>query len=432
MKNVKTILASVIVVLTFMAFQIEVKATSIADEFNDSFVNAIIEKYGITREEFTVDWAHEQEELILTNSGITSVDKNGVPAGQHVLAQYFTNLKKLDLSGNSLGGIPNLPNTLTELKLANNKITALPNFTTVLEVLDISNNDISLLPNFSTTLKKLNASNNKLTDLPALPGNLVELNVSNNNLPGLPALPASLTKLDVSDNKLPGLPEMPGNLIELNVSGNKLPGLPPLPNSLIKLDISDNEIPALLPLPGNLVELNVANNNLTKIPRLPETLKKLNIKGNENLTTIVGDLPAGLDIETDKELDYAKVDEAFDIIIKKLGIEFNTYEELVEKLKVKYTETSVQEVLNTIAEIDNVGNVFTNQSLLDELANTLIEKVNALVLIPEEPKNEEVIPEDPKNEEVNPDTGDTIVTSTVLGIISILGLGISLKTRKSN
>lgn len=422
MKNVKTVLTSIIVALTFMTFQVEVKATSIADEFNDSFVNAIIEKYGITREEFTAEWASNQTELILTNKEITSIDKNGVPAGQHVLAQYFPNLEKLDLSGNSLGGIPNLPNKLKELKLANNKITALPNFTTVLEVLDVSNNEISLFPDFPTTLKELNASNNKLTDLPALPGNLAELNVSNNNLPGLPALPGGLTKLDVSDNNLPGLPEMPGNLIELNVSGNKLPGLPPLPSSLIKLDISDNEIPALLPLPEKLVELNVANNKLTKIPRLPETLKKLNVKGNENLTTIIGDLPAGLDIETDKELDYAKVFDAFELIIEKLGIEVNDYEELVEKLKAKYTEASVQEVLNTIAEIDKVEDIFTNQTILDELASSLIEKINALELIPEEPKNEEV----------NPGTGDTIIGSAVLGVISILGLGISLKTRKSN
>lgn len=406
MKNVKIILTSIIVALTFMTFQVEVKATSIADEFNDSFVNAIIEKYKITREEFTADWTSNQKELILPNKEITSVDKNGVPAGQHVLAQYFPNLEKLDLSGNSLGGIPNLPNTLTELKLANNKITALPNFTTVLEVLDVSNNEISALPNFPETLK--------------------DLNVSENKLQALPALPANLDKLNVSDNELPGLPDMPGNLTELNVSGNKLPGLPPLPSTLIKLDISDNEIPALLPLPGKLVELNVANNNLTKIPRLPETLKKLNVKGNENLTTIAGDLPADLEIEADKELDYTKVAEAFELIIEKLGIEVNSYEELVEKLKVKYTEASVQEVLNTMAEIDNVEDIFTNQSILDELASTLIEKINALVIIPE------VIPEDPKNEEVNPGTGDTIVTTTVLGMISILGLGISLKTRKSN
>ena len=166
MKKGKLIFTAFVCSLTFLFATNVHAATPIADEFEESFVNAVMEQYDITREEFTDEWAKQQTELVLNGKEIGGIDKGGV--NEHVLAAYFPNLEILDLGNNSLGGLPNFPATLKTINVEDNNITGLPN-----------------LP---ATLETLNVSGNKLVALPDLPANLVSLVASDNELPGLPAL----------------------------------------------------------------------------------------------------------------------------------------------------------------------------------------------------------------------------------------------------
>lgn len=269
----KGLLALFTICVAFLFSLGNVKAdTNIAGDFESSFVKAVTEKYGITEEEFTKEWASSLTELDISNAMVGGIDKGGT--NPYVLTSYFPNLKVLNLSGNNLGGIPNLPAGLTSL--------------------DLSNNNINGLPDLAPTITYLNLSDNELAGLPDLPANLEELYLDNNNLEGLPNLPATLKTLSLSGNALPGLPDLPGELVYLDLSDNELPGLPPLPATLKYLDIADNEIPDLLPLPGNLISLNISNNLFTELPTLPGTLEDLDISGNEIKEISASQLPGTL------------------------------------------------------------------------------------------------------------------------------------------
>ena len=273
MKKGKLIFTAFVCSLTFLFATNVHAATPIADEFEESFVNAVMEQYDITREEFTDEWAKQQTELVLNGKEIGGIDKGGV--NEHVLAAYFPNLEILDLGNNSLGGLPNFPATLKTINVEDNNITGLPN-----------------LP---ATLETLNVSGNKLVALPDLPTTLVSLVASDNELPGLPALPANLEVLNVSNNKLPGLPDLPATLETLNVSNNELPGLPAFPAALKSLDISNNQIPDILPLPEGLKSFDMSNNLFTSLPTLPGGLTTLDITGNEIKEVLLSQLPETLE-----------------------------------------------------------------------------------------------------------------------------------------
>ena len=194
MKNtIRLIGIAMVIMISALLFSNDVQAagTNIADKFEKSFVNAVCEKYSITEEEFTTEWATKQTRLELSNMEIGGIDKGG--NNPNVLAQYFPNLEKLDLSNNELGGLPNFPATLKEI--------------------DCSGNNIDGLPNFPAGLTKLNVNNNKLVALPNLPATLIELNVEDNNLEGLPDLPAGLKVLNVNGNGLEALPALPAGVI---------------------------------------------------------------------------------------------------------------------------------------------------------------------------------------------------------------------------
>ena len=258
--------------LLMIPFAVHAEGTSIADRFETSFVEAIENRYGITADEFTDEWAAAQKSLDLANMNIGGIDKGGVDA--HVLTDYFTNLEELNISGNQLGGLPNLPSTLKVLNVADNQITALPNLTPILTDLDISGNQIRELTTLPETLVYFDASNNPLAALITLPAGLEELYVSNCGLSALITLPESLKVLDASENELPGLPPLPANLETLNVSNNALTALPDLAPTITILDLSNNQLTELPILPENLITLNIKGNKIEQVlaSQLPDSL----------------------------------------------------------------------------------------------------------------------------------------------------------------
>ena len=228
--KLQKILLTVISIFVFtLCLSVETNATTdISAHFDTSFINAVCQYLNIEEDKFTATEMAKIEELHLSGMNITAIsDATG-------LSSYFSSLKVLDISNNSIKNLPNLPTSLVEL----------------------------------------NCSSNNISALTPLPEGLKILNCSNNSLPGLPDLPATLTSLDCSNNKLPGLPDLPA--------------------ALTSFDCSDNELPALPALPAGLLELNISNNVIDELPILPSSLKTLNIEGTKITTVEANKLPATL------------------------------------------------------------------------------------------------------------------------------------------
>ena len=145
-------------------------------------------------------------------------------------------------------------NNASELKLNKLGLTGLPDCLSKLTVtsLELDGNRLESLPELPATLTSLSVRKNNLSDLPALPPNLTFFVGSHNNLRQLPELPATLKLLKVNNNKLTSLPPLPTNLTGLNVMSNRLtrvPDLPPdawSPNERVafQANLRDNHFPA--------------------------------------------------------------------------------------------------------------------------------------------------------------------------------------------
>ncbi|MEV0810900.1 Imm1 family immunity protein [Micromonospora sp. NPDC050200] len=173
----------------------------------------------------------------------------------------------LDLSGRSLGTLPQSLRSLTALTrlvLVGNQLSALPEWLgelTALTELGLGGNKLLVLPESLgnlTALTWLGLSVNRLSVLPDSLGNLT-----------------SLTWLDLADNQLSVLPEWLGNLAaltRLDLTGNQLTVLPEsLGNltALTQLYLTDNQLTALPESLGTvaaLTRLDLADNQLTVLP----------------------------------------------------------------------------------------------------------------------------------------------------------------------
>ncbi|XP_069768159.1 oligodendrocyte-myelin glycoprotein-like [Narcine bancroftii] len=147
--------------------------------------------------------------LNLSHNAIKSLDN---------MLTGFINLRELDISKNLLRNMPRqLPLALWEIYASNNQIKVLQKNDTVfqwnLKKLDVSNNSIEravLINNTLSNLKFLNFSGNKFWTAPTnMPNNLNTLDLSHNNLNNI--LPdtfhqSSLSKLYLNNNRLQVIP----------------------------------------------------------------------------------------------------------------------------------------------------------------------------------------------------------------------------------
>ncbi|CAM2009900.1 reprolysin-like metallopeptidase [Acanthopleuribacter pedis] len=130
--------------------------------------------------------------------------------------EALVNLRRLNLSQNTISSLPTLPSQITELILAENQLTEIDAVTalTQISMLDVTDNQLRALPFFENRpfFYTLLASNNQLESLPDLNGAafpLETLDVSNNQIGDITALPELLFHLNLSNNQLRTIPVIP-------------------------------------------------------------------------------------------------------------------------------------------------------------------------------------------------------------------------------
>ena len=163
---------------------------------------------GLRLDEMDPDWLKLVpwvKELLLNNNEFVTLPEN--------VADYWSNVTKLDLSSNLLKSIPSclleLPH-VKQLNLSNNKLGEIPN-----------------VPAWPICLTTLNLSHNMLTNLPSCEAaNLLKLDLSHNNFVNVPHCVGNFTKLlslSLSHNSdILELPDKMGrlkNLTELKLEG---------------------------------------------------------------------------------------------------------------------------------------------------------------------------------------------------------------------
>ena len=95
-------------------------------------------------------------------------------------------LQTLNLLGNQISRIENLPDGLQTLDLSEKKISRIENLPDGLQTLDLSENKISQLENLPDGLQTLDLSENKISRIENLPDGLQTLNLSENSIQNFP------------------------------------------------------------------------------------------------------------------------------------------------------------------------------------------------------------------------------------------------------
>lgn len=113
--------------------------------------------------------------------------------------------------------------------------------------LDVTGDNLTSLSELPEGIKILSCNFNKLSSLPNLPEGLIKLFCQNNSLTHLPELPKSLKSIGCSNNLLLTLPELPENFGSLECYNNRLTSLPKLPNTLKYLICHYNPLECLIP-----------------------------------------------------------------------------------------------------------------------------------------------------------------------------------------
>ncbi len=192
----------------------------------------------------------------------------------------LTNLRRLDLGGNSISDLSALSGAISRL--------------TRLERLDLDNNSISDVSPLSglTNLRQLWLFRNSISDLSPLSGltNLERLILFSNNISDISALSGltRLERLDLDNNSISDVSSLSGltNLEWLWLSANNISdvsSLSGLPN-LIRLFLHSNSMSDVSSLSGltSLRTLNLDNNNISNITPLSglTSLTSLLLSGN--------------------------------------------------------------------------------------------------------------------------------------------------------
>jgi len=231
----------------------------------------------------------------------------------------FSNLNKMDLSGNdfeSIEGLGSLElNLLTELYLNSNKIKNIAELSKVkfenLHLLDLSQNEIISFGDLSNTnlesLSILNLSENKISDISTLGNlslnNLTILNLGFNDIQSIDIFSSAKFKnlkiLFLNNNKINDInvfSQIPFEKLEkLNLNSNNIRDISGLKKSKMKmlkeLDLGFNKIEdinAFSSVPfTSLISLNISFNKISKITAFEKiklkSLKKISLYGNDSL-----------------------------------------------------------------------------------------------------------------------------------------------------
>ena len=231
----------------------------------------------------------------------------------------FSNLNKMDLSGNdfeSIEGLGSLElNLLMELYLNSNKIKNIEELSKIkfenLNVLDLSQNEIINFGDLSNTklesLSILNLSENKISDISTLGNlslnNLTILNLGFNDIQSIDIFSSvkfkNLKILFLNNNKINDInvfSQIPFEKLEkLNLNSNNIRDISGLKKSKMKmlkeLDLGFNKIEdinAFSSVPfTSLISLNISFNKISKITAFEKiklkSLKKISLYGNDSL-----------------------------------------------------------------------------------------------------------------------------------------------------
>jgi len=231
----------------------------------------------------------------------------------------FSNLNKMDLSGNdfeSIEGLGSLElNLLIELYLNSNKIKNIAELSKVkfenLHLLDLSQNEIISFGDLSNTnlesLSILNLSENKISDISTLGNlslnNLTVLNLGFNDIQSIDIFSSvkfkNLKILFLNNNKINDIKvfsQIPFEKLEkLNLNSNNIRDISGLKKSKMKmlkeLDLGFNKIEdinAFSSVPfTSLISLNISFNKISKITAFEKIklkfLKKISLYGNDSL-----------------------------------------------------------------------------------------------------------------------------------------------------
>ena len=231
----------------------------------------------------------------------------------------FSNLNKMDLSGNgfeSIEGLGSLElNLLIELYLNSNKIKNIAELSKVkfenLHLLDLSQNEIISFGDLSNTnlesLSILNLSENKISDISTLGNlslnNLTVLNLGFNDIQSIDIFSSvkfkNLKILFLNNNKINDInvfSQIPFEKLEkLNLNSNNIRDISGLKKSKMKmlkeLDLGFNKIEdinAFSSVPfTSLISLNISFNKISKITAFEKiklkSLKKISLYGNDSL-----------------------------------------------------------------------------------------------------------------------------------------------------
>jgi len=231
----------------------------------------------------------------LKNLSIINISGNKITT----LPNLPTNTIYLDITSNKLKKLPNIPKTLKQLKCGFNDIKKFPNIPKDSEInyIDLSNNQLTEINGINLTmLIYFDASFNKLTDSSESHiynlSNLETLKLVRNNFTNIKLLPKTIKLFDCTANEILKLPEnieFCENLTDIFASKNKLTFINILSKNLEKLYISNNRIthfPHILP--KTLQILDISFNLLTNstLPNIfSKNLKELYCIGNPIVTS---------------------------------------------------------------------------------------------------------------------------------------------------
>jgi Leucine-rich repeat (LRR) protein len=246
--------------------------------------------------------------LDLSHLNLTSFPKNIPPTVEHLFMSnnnfqasppmdlsYLKSLKVFDCCSSDLQHMPTFGPNIVEINCRNNSLKEIPSYTNLkrldisynsvstispapaLEILVCSGNNLTTIPSYPS-LKKLLCDKNKLSAILTYP-NLEKLVCTKNNITHIPSLP-KLKELICDDNKITKLDNLP-NLELLLCRKNNLQTISGF-NNLVELDCSENGVTQITALPSiQLIDCSLNGHiNLPYFPTLKElkcTSKKTNI-----------------------------------------------------------------------------------------------------------------------------------------------------------
>ena len=188
-----------------------------------------------------------------------------------------------------------LPANTTRIVLANKGLTSVPSLArfTKLTYVNLEGNKLTTLPEMPNGICHINCTSNRLETLEGLPDSVKELYVSGNKIRRITKLPTNLNILHISKNLLQSIDALPPVLKVLSCDGNNLTKLPELPNTLNILWCFHNKDLNMLPeIPASLRVLFCSKCSIRRIPRLPDALYELVC--NDNPITVIENLPTNL------------------------------------------------------------------------------------------------------------------------------------------